>query len=160
MALKNMFSSNKFKFNLTSSRFKDNEFDLAITDINVPGIQLGTTAQGTTTRVIDLPGDSITFNDLTVEFIISEDFGEWIEMYNWMYDLRNFDQPIFDNTILSDGSLILLTNKSNANVIISFKNLYPFDLQDLQLSISTADVSPLKGSVTFKYTEFEVSTSP
>ncbi len=156
MSVKNLFSSNKFKFNLTGERFKGNNFDLTVTGLNIPGIQLGIVPIGTSIRQIERPGDNITFNDLTVEFLITEDFDEYIEIYNWMNDLRNFKQTEFDNTILSDGKLILLTNKSNPNIIFTFIDIFPVDLNDLDLTLNTADGESVRGSVTFKFLDFTI----
>ena len=154
----NLYSPNKFKFNLTGERFKDNYFDPTISGLNLPGIQLGTIPQGTSIRQIDRPGDSIVFNDLTIEFLITEDFKEWITIYDWMDDLREFNQTGIDNSILSDAKLVLLTNKSNPNIIITFRDIFPYDLSDLDLTFNTSDVETLRGTVSFKYINYIIET--
>lgn len=156
---KNLFSSNKFKFLLTGSRFKDNQFDLTVTGINVPGIQLGTIVHNTSIRPIDRPGDSTTFSDLTIEYLLTENFEEWIVLQEWINSLRDFSQNTFDNTILSEGKLILLTNKFNSNLSLTFENLFPFDVGDIDLSLNVADGEPVRGSVSFKFSEMKVGTS-
>ena len=154
---KNLFSSNKFKFNLTGSRFKDNEFDITITGMNVPGIQLGTVEQHSTIRTIERPGDSLSFSDITMEFLITENFDEWIVLFDWLTDLRDPTIDYFDNSIVSEGKLILLTNKSNPNVVLTFENMFPIELADLDLTLNTADGEPVRGSATFKYTEMTLN---
>lgn len=157
---KNLFSSNKFKFTLTGERFKDNEFDLTITGINVPGVQLGTIPQGTQVRTVDRPGDSIVFNDLTAEFLITEDWEEWLTIFRWIEDLRDFSKPIFDNSIITDATLMLLTNKSNPNIIINFEDLFPYDLSDLDLTLNSGEGEPIRGTCTFKYINYIVTSIP
>jgi len=159
MAAKNLFSSNKFKFILTGSRFKDNEFDITITGINVPGIQLGTVPLNTSIRNIERPGDSVIFSDITIEFLITEDLTEWIILYNWIQDLRNFSKTEFDNSIVSEGKLILLTNKSNPNIMLTFTDMFPTEMSDLDLTINTADGDTVRGNATFKYVEMTLSDS-
>ena len=156
---KNLFSSNKFKFILTGTRFKDNEFDLTVTGINVPGIQLGTVPLNTPIRTIDRPGDSITFSDITIEFLITEDLEEWITLYNWMNDLRSFTEMVFDNSIVSEGKLILLTNKSNPNLILIFQDMFPIDISDLDLTLNTTDGEPVRGTANFKFSDMIVTTT-
>ena len=156
---KNLFSTNKFKFFLTGERFKGNQFDLTITGINIPGIQLGIIPMGTHVRQIDRPGDSITFSDLTIEFLITEEFTEWLEIFNWMSDLRDFQETSFDNSITSDGHLVLLTNKSNTNISMTFTDMFPFSLDDLALSLTATDGESIKGTCTFKFNGYSIESN-
>jgi hypothetical protein len=153
---KNFFVGNKFKFTLTGSMFKDNEFDIMITGMNIPGIQLGLINHGTHVRQLELPGDSIVFNDLSFEFIVSEDLEEWITIYNWMQNLRDFSIDKFDNDVLSDGSLILLTNKINPNVVLNFEGMFPYNLSDVPLSLNVSDGEPVLCEATFKYLDYKL----
>ncbi len=152
---KNLFLNNKFKFTLTGERFNDNEFDVVITGLNIPGLQLGVIGQPSTIRNIERPGDSIIFNDLSIEFLITENFEEWIIMYNWFNDLRDFSKMTFDNSIVADGMLILLTNKNNPNIGLKFINMFPYNLSDIVLSYNVSEGEPLVGEATFKYTDLE-----
>jgi len=155
---KNLFSSNKFKFNLTGERFRNNELDITITGMNIPGISLGTIPLNTSIRTIERPGDSIVFSDINIEYIVTENFTEWIVLYDWLNALRDFNKNSFDNSIMSDGKLILLTNKSNPNLLITFTDMFIADLGDIDLTLNVADGEVVKGTATFKFNSMEVST--
>ena len=75
-----------------------------------------------------------------------------------MNALRNFNEEEFDNTVLSDGKLILLTNKSNPNIIFTFQDLFPFDLSSLDLTINTSDGEVVRGTVLFKFIDFQIDS--
>lgn len=152
---KNLFFGNRFKFNLSSERFIDNQFDLMITGINIPGMQLGIINHGTTSRVLERPGDSISYNDLSIEFIISENLDEWKVIFDWLNDLRDFSDAEFDNSIVADGTLTLLTSKNNPNVGIKFTDLYPYNLSDMTLSLNASDGDNIVCEATFKYIGYE-----
>ena len=153
---KNLFSSNKFRFYLAGEGFKDNKFDLTVTGMNLPGIQLGLIQQGTSIRTIDRPGDSILFNDLTLEFLITENFEEWLMLFDWLEDLRDFNETSFDNEIVTDGVLVLLTNKNNPSLAIKFTSMFPYNLSDIILSLNSADGENQVGEATFKYIDMVV----
>ena len=156
---KNFFVGNKFKFTITGSRFKDNEFDVMITGLTVPGLTLGLVPHPTSIRQLELPGDSVTFNDIEFEFIISENLEEWVTIYNWMQDLRNFSKNRFNNDIVADGSLILLTNKNNTNIALNFEGMFPYNLSDIPLSLNVTDGEPVLCTATFKYLDYKLLTN-
>lgn len=153
---KNFFVGNKYKFTLTGERFHNNEFDVMITGINIPGMQLGLVTHGTSVRQLELPGDSVTFNDISIEFIISENLTEWVTIFEWINDLRNFSETRFNNDIVADGTLILLTNKNNPNIGLNFTGMFPYNLSDIPLSLNVADGEPVLGEATFKYLDFKL----
>jgi hypothetical protein len=153
---KNFFVGNKYKFTLTGERFKDNEFDVMITGINIPGMQLGLVTHGTSIRQLELPGDSVVFNDISIEFIISENLEEWVTIFEWMEELRNFSESRFNNDIVADGTLVLLTNKNNPNIGLTMTAMFPYNLSDIPLSLNVADGEPVLGEATFKYLDLNI----
>ena len=152
---KNLFYGNKFKFVLSSERFLNNKFEFMITGINIPGMQLGIVNQGTPIKQLERPGDTISYNDLSVEFLISENLDDWKVIYDWLYDLRNFEQTNFDNSIVADGTIVLLTSKNNPNIGIKFTDMYPYNLSDVTLSINVSDPDAIVCEATFKYLDYQ-----
>lgn len=150
---KNFFAGNKFKFTLSGSRWRNNQFELMVTGINIPGFQLGIVNHGTPIKQLERPGDSISFNDVSIEFLISEDLTEWKELFNWFRDLRDFNETVFDNEIVADGTLILLSNKNNPTMGIKFTDMFPYNLSDIVLSLNAADGENQVGEATFKYVD-------
>jgi hypothetical protein len=153
--LKNFLTTSMFKMSFDSARFKDNNFSDYIVSTNVPGMQLGLVSHGTNIRSIERPGDSVIFNDLSIEFLISEDMNSWFTIYNWLNDLRNFNDHGFDNSIVTDCTLIFLTNKANTNKGIVFKNIFPYNLSDFQMDLQETDMVGIRAEATFKYQSYE-----
>jgi hypothetical protein len=157
-APKNFFTGNKFKFSITGERFKDNEFDVMVTSLNIPGFQIGVIERATTIRTLKFPGDALNYNDLTVEFIVSENLEEWITIFQWMHDLRDSTIEKFNNTLVADASLVLLTNKVNPNIVISFEDIFPFDLTEIPLQLEITDPDPVRVTASFKYQDMKIIT--
>jgi hypothetical protein len=150
---KNLLSNNKFVFTLTGERFNNNEFDLTVTDINLPGIQLGIINHGTHAMVVERPGDSINFNNISLEFLVTEEMTEWIILFKWLNDLRNFDGTQFDNSIVCDGNLIILSSKNNPTLGFTFTEMYPYDLGEIMFTQEGSGEN-VKCSVMFKFQNF------
>ena len=151
----NYLSSSMFKFILTGEKFKDNKFNDLVTGINVPGMQLGIVNQGTPIHQLERPGDSISYNDLSIEFLVGEDLSGWYQIFQWLYELRNFNAMQFDNSLVVDASIVLLTNKSNPNKTLLFKNIFPYNLSDIQMS-SGSELENISCEATFKFDEVQL----
>jgi len=57
------------------------------TACNIPGISLGTTLQQTPLADIPLPGDTLTFSDLEITFLVDENLENYREIHGWMYGI-------------------------------------------------------------------------
>ena len=51
---------------------------------NIPGVSIGEVTQPTPLSNITLPGDTLTFENLNITFIVDEFFNNYIEVQDWM----------------------------------------------------------------------------
>jgi len=141
---------------------------------NIPGLTLGVVEQPTYLKNIDTPGDKISFEDLTVRFLVDENLENYMEIQNWIrglgfpdsldeiYDLQR-QQKYVDTTdsklmdIYSDGTLQILTSSNNPNFKLKFKDLWPYSLSNLQFDATDPDIEYLTAEATFKYTIYEIT---
>jgi hypothetical protein len=141
---------------------------------NIPGLTLGVVEQPTYLKNIDTPGDKISFEDLTVRFLVDENLENYMEIQNWIrglgfpdsldeiYDLQR-QQKYVDTTdsklmdIYSDGTLQILTSSNNPNFKLKFKDLWPYSLSNLQFDATDSDIEYLTAEATFKYTIYEIT---
>jgi hypothetical protein len=89
----------------------------------------------------------------------------YLEMYNWLRGLgfpESYDEYgnlVRQNTyagsdnekIFSDGTLMILTSHNNANVRVTFEDMFPIALSDLSFDSTLTDIDYLKATVTFRY---------
>ena len=59
--------------------------------------------------------------------------------------------------IYSDGTLQVLTSSNTPNFKLKFKDLWPYQLSDLQFDATDSDVEYLTSEVTFKYTIYDIT---
>tara|TARA_B110000483_G_scaffold78198_1_gene97485 strand:+ start:442 stop:1068 length:627 start_codon:yes stop_codon:yes gene_type:complete len=76
-------SPTQFKFQLA----KLPKVEYFTTACNIPGISLGTTLQPTPLTDISLPGDTLTFGDLEITFLVDENLENYREIHGWMYGI-------------------------------------------------------------------------
>ncbi len=128
--------------------------------INIPSMSLGLATQATPFSDTPLIGDKITFEQLTLSFIVNEDLSNYLELYNWLislgfsddhdqFNLSNSVNP--DENLRSDMNIIINTNKSNPNYSITFRDAFPVSLGSIELDVATASLEPIILDVSFAY---------
>jgi hypothetical protein len=132
--------------------------------VNIPAITLGIATQST--PLIDMPieGDTLVFDQMTINFIVNEDLSNYLEVYDWLISLGfpdnhnqfNLKDGLIRsgdiNNLRSDMNLILQTNKSNPNYSITFKDTFPVSLGSIQLDVAATSLEPIIVDATFAYT--------
>ena len=58
---------------------------------------------------------------------------------------------------MSDASLIIMDSNKNANIQVSFKDVFPVSIGPIQLNTSDSDVVPPTFDVTFKYSSYTIT---
>ena len=129
--------------------------------INIPSIGLGLASQATPFSDIPVLGDKLIFEQLTLNFIVSEDLSNYLEIYNWLisigfpendtqFNLNNSNVEPTEN-LRSDMNIIINTNKSNPNYSITFRDAFPVSLGSIELDVATASLEPIILDVSFAY---------
>ena len=126
--------------------------------VTIPGIGLGEASQATPLVDIPMPGDKLVYEDLNFTFVVNEDLDNWVEMKNWLSD-AGFDSTLgTDNSpwaeLFADGSIVVLSDKSNPVGVFTFEDMWPTSIGALEFDITDADDAVVVADVTFKYTRY------
>ena len=76
-------SPTQFKFGIA----KLPKVEYFCTAANIPGISIPSPSQPTPLADIPLPGDTISFDDLSVTFMVDENLENYREIHGWMYGI-------------------------------------------------------------------------
>ena len=155
---------------------------------NVPSINLGDAIFPTPFKDIPVMGDKLTYDNLSISFIVDEYLENYISLHKWMTAIgfpqnrkqfsefrsntsnvaqttRGTSQDIGDvqpatsaNALFSDAYLMILSNKNNPIVEITFHNMYPVVLGPLEYNQGAADVEYITVSADFAYQIYEIKT--
>ena len=140
---------------------------------NIPSMDLGVATQPNYTTDIPVPGDKITFQDFTLQFLVDEDLTNYMEIQRWMrglgfpeslqeiYDFQNtrenFEQPYkSDMNLYSDGTLIIYTSNNNVNFQVKFRSMFPYSLSTLTFDATDQDIQYFTAEVSFKYMMYNI----
>ena len=175
-------SPTQFKFSINQLP----KVEFFTTAANLPGINLGDAIFPTPYKEIPVMGDTLTYENLAITFIVDEFLENYISMHEWLTAIgfpKNRDQfasfradtsnspvervgqsvdlvkpPTTARGMFGDATLTLLSNKNNPLVEVRFRDVYPTSLSGLDYSQNAADVDYLTADVTFDYTLYEIVT--
>lgn len=158
----NPLSPNGFMFTIQ----KLPELNFFAQSVNIPGITLGSPEYGNPFQVQPIPGESLTYDQLTVQFLIDETMTNYQALYNWIVALgfpNDYEQYTTfvseDNrgitselaTNYSDATLQILSGNNQVVKTVQFIDLFPIAIDSLQFSGTNTDVQYLIGNATFRY---------
>ena len=153
---------------------------------NLPGINMGDAIFPTPFKAIPMMGDQITFENLTLEFIVDEYLENYITAHNWLTaigfpknrtqfsefrsntsntptarlgsdgEIGEVSKATGVNALFSDATLTVLSNKNNPIVNVFFRDLYPIAMSALDYNQQATDVEYLTATVDFAYQIYEI----
>ena len=162
---RNFLSPAAFQFNIT----KTPKVSFFCTSASIPSISLATNTQPSYLKDIDLPGEKIDYENLTVRFLVDEDLKNYMAIHNWMTGLgfpestKEFkdeitkpDTSIDMNLQYSDGSLMIQNSNFRTNAIVKFKDLFPVSLTSLEFDTAVTDIQYFTAEASFKYLVYNI----
>ena len=165
---RNFLSGVAFKFNLT----KFPKVDFFSNSARIPELNLELTRQPSYLKTIDVPGERLTYGDLTLRFLVDENMENYLAVYNWLTGLgfpettKEFADLIKDKDgqrdpkeAFCDGTLRILNSNYREVASVKFLDLFPISLTSLDFDATNTDVQYFTAEATFKYTIYNLSAS-
>lgn len=137
--------------------------------VKIPGIQSTFVMQPTPLVDIKHGGDKPVFNELVIDFLVDEFLVNYMAVHDWIRGITFPDtteqyralaeQPRYSGLgPRSDCMVVLLDSKSNPKLEVSFVDVFPLSLTDIDLDTTMAgDLPPLTASAQFAYTSYSIS---
>jgi len=133
--------------------------------VNLPGITLGAPEFGNPFNVAPIPGETLTYDQLTVQFLVDEQMANYQAIYNWIValgfpesyeqyvtfaanDTNNYSELAKN---YSDATLQILGANNQVVKSVQFHDMFPISLDSLQFAGTNTDVQYLIGNATFRY---------
>ena len=162
---RNFLSPVGFKFTLA----KTPKVNFFCNSARIPEINLGVANQPTYLKDLDIPGDKLTYGDLTLRFLVDENLENYMAIHNWMTGLGfpETTQDFKDLTTnddgqrdleeqFSDGNLQILNSNFRPVANVKFFNLFPVSLTSLDFDATEADIQYFTAEASFKYTVYNI----
>ena len=151
------------------------------TGVNVPSVSVAEVTQPTNLGVnVKVPGDKITFGELSINFIVDENMENWTEMYTWMSAItgstdpekfrslvganRRADEP-YDGSgdydaLYSDMTIVVTTAANNPNRYIRIQDAFPTSLGEITMDTTVAGgLTYVTCTASFQFTSFEIAST-
>ena len=154
-----------FKFTLA----KYPKVDFFSNSARIPEISLGTAIQPSYLKDIDVPGEKLTYGDLTIRFLVDENMQNYMAMHNWLKGIGFPETPqqFADQTtnvdgirdpleVFSDGSLHILNSNFQDVAIVKFNDLFPVGLTSLEFDATETDINYFTAEATMRYTVYNI----
>jgi hypothetical protein len=120
--------------------------------------------------LLEIPyaGDHIDYGELDIEFIVTEDMQNWLEIRDWLTELGSPENPLTEYAVLANAqpttsfgpyttaTVTLLDGKRNPLMIATYYHLFPTYISELVFDVRDEDVKYLTAEATFKYVYYEV----
>jgi hypothetical protein len=139
-------------------------------EVNIPGIILGEPEYGTPFARVPVPGETLQYEPLVVQFLVDEDMTNYKAIYNWIVALgfpETHDQYLnlqdSDNrgllrelaTNYSDATLTVLNSNNRPSETIQFIDMFPTSLDSLQFSSQQGDIQYIVGRAQFRFSYYK-----
>ena len=135
----------------------------------IPELSLGTAVQPSYLKDIDIPGEKLTYGDLTIRFLVDENMENYMAVHNWLKgvgfpetpqqfkDQTTDDDGIRDEkAVFSDGSLHILNSNFQDVAIVKFQDLFPVGLTSLEFDATETDINYFTAEVSMRYTVYNI----
>tara|TARA_B100000945_G_scaffold309794_1_gene301018 strand:- start:15 stop:551 length:537 start_codon:yes stop_codon:yes gene_type:complete len=165
---RNFLSGVGFKFNLA----KFPKVDFFSNSARIPELNLELTSQPSYLKTIDVPGERLTYGDLTLRFLVDENMENYISVYTWLKGLgfpestKEFKNLTTDRDgirdpkeAFCDGTLRILNSNYREVAQVKFKDLFPTSLTSLDFDATNTDVQYFTAEASFKYTIYNLTAT-
>ena len=142
--------------------------DFFAQSVNLPGVSIGQVEQATPLIVSPIPGEMLTYQELTIQFMVDENMTNYKSIVNWLEGLgfpedhKQYTDYLAEDKVsytelaknYSDATLQILGSNNVAVQTLKFKDMFPTSIEGLQFNSSDSDVTYLVGNASFRYTNY------
>lgn len=143
----NLLAPTGFRLTINRREFANTEF--FVTQISLPSVNLGETTINYKNALGYVPGETLSFDSLSMRLAIDESMTGYTEMLNWI--IKNETKLEVNDMILS-----ILSNSNDRNKQIQFTNAFPIAINGVEFDTQSTDVEYLQTDLTFRYDRFTI----
>ena len=131
---------------------------------SLPGISISSISVPTPLKAIDLAGDEVNFEELTIKFIVDENMKNWLSIYDWIIGLgfptkegqEKYKKLSETSELTTDATLTVLTGNMNPQINFVFQNCFPLNLSSIAFDSGGTDIDYVTADVSFRYDVYTV----
>lgn len=129
------------------------ELEMRVQSVVIPGLNLGTIDIPTPFVTIPEPGN-ISYEQLTVNFMVGEDMKDYMEIFDWMVGLGYPDGLGTYTRKFIDGSVLILNSNQRVLKNVRFTDMYPVSLSDVNFDSTLSEIQYVTATASFRFSRF------
>ena len=149
-----------FKFQLNNFP----EINYYCQSANLPGISISAIDVPTALKSIAIAGDEVTFEELSIKFIVDENMKNWLSIYDWIIGLgfptkegqEKYAKLAIASELTTDATLTVLTSNMNPQINFVFRECFPLSLSSIAFDSGGTDIDYVTADVSFRYDVYTV----
>ncbi len=122
---------------------------------SIPGLQLGSMEQPWQSGMMAMPGDSLTFGELSLTILLDEDLKSFRELYAYIMERKDPHANTYNPQDTVQSYLFVTTNKNNIRFKFTFYNCWVSDIGGLEFGVESEDVQTMDVTLKMDYYRFE-----
>ena len=142
------------QFKLTMDKVLYPAVEFTIQNFALPGVTAPSTTLTAPQIEVPLPGDSIEFEPIEIQFLVDEGLLNYEEILLWLVGNIQVADNEKEYKKTRDISLQILSSHNNLVREIDFYDAFPTSLSGLSFDITTSDTQYMIANVTFEYSYF------
>ena len=138
----------------------EKEMSYFLITFNLPGMSIGTMPIANPFKAHNDPGNTLTYDELSVTCLISENFDNWKASVDWLKtatDGVTFSTATSGRMTKKAGSIVLLTNNGNKFGDIIINNMFPTTIGSVSFDIQSVEPTPLTFDMTLQYESYKIN---
>ena len=130
----------------------------------LPGVSISSISVPMQLKNIDIAGDEVTFEELSIKFIVDENMKNWLSIYDWIIGLgfpteegqEKYAKLAIASELTTDATLTVLTSNMNAQINFRFRECFPLSLSSIAFDSGGTDIDYVTADVSFRYDVYTV----
>ena len=131
---------------------------------NLPGISISAIDVPAPLKTIAMVGDEVTFEELSIKFIVDENMKNWLSIYDWIIGLgfpteegqEKYKKLSENSELTTDATLTVLTGNMNPQINFIFQECFPLSLSSIAFDSGGTDIDYVTADVSFRYDFYKV----
>jgi hypothetical protein len=132
-------SSRQSDFKLIFSEIPEVEFFCK--SVTLPGISVDPVTQSMPGTSLQIPGNKIMYDPVTIMYILDEDWKTWGSLFGWMHGMARPDGfvPASEERNPSYATVEILTNNKNPFKTLVFEGIFPINIESPMMDHASSE---------------------
>ncbi len=130
------------------------EFNLSVQSANINEISAGGAPFPTGKKDLVLPSNKIENSPLVIDFLVSQDYNEWVMIYKWMLECKNNNGTHL--THIKTCTLTALDSQNQPGTEFIYQDAFPIELTGVEHDVRVDTTDIITATVTLRFNKFKV----